>query len=183
MNLNNKKITLDDLTFRKAEQTEKQFILSYRRKQLISDFMYRLLESSIAAVIIFLFELTGRISTGDTDTIPSVIFFMLFLFILFNIISGGYLYVFLYLEKEDRELFVASGILTYKFKGEQLTPFIGLGAISKSINITIDSDQGAFSLPMKSKRMYRKLQLNTPVLIERRSKEGEYTYRIYPSGE
>ena len=83
----NRNIPIEDMTFFPPDKEQEALILQELKQQRKKSFCHRLILSLCIAVIVSVGEIIARFNYSRPDTIPGMLFFVWFVFLLFNLIS------------------------------------------------------------------------------------------------
>lgn len=187
----NRNIPIEDMTFLPPDKEQETLILQELKQQRKKLFCHRLILSLCIAVIVSVGEIIARFNYSRPDTIPGMLFFVWFVFLLFNLISYISLMVKASMQHISDKCQCTLGIVTEKYghkkqKAEQSIRPEQPGTIHLTGKtqdyipnyILFKNDEGYCStaLLVKDRKTFQKIQAGNNILVIRQVSMGNITY-------
>ncbi len=179
MNLESKQhVAVEDMPFSPITEREAAIIGRHKKKLLMKAFQIRLFYSIAATAIICGMEIIARLIQNMSNTIPGTVAFVLFLFVIFNLLSYGYVIMTRKIDAyaEHSEYFY--GNIAEKFEKHKLSKENG----KRSENYVIletDTHRCTTAFPVEFPSDFEAMQKGERMLLVKSSPFGDKKYRLY----
>ncbi len=194
MNTNKQKnLLIDDMHFSIPDEEQKMLIARASSQKFKEAFYKRFFISLIVAFIFFTVEFIARTYTNrhavsrffhypGAETIPSMIIFVVFTFLIFNVVSFAYMYTKIQMNDISAKYECMQGIITEKYDGRHLSQ--SLGEASRNY-ILFSNEEGhcTTALSVKNLRIFQSIEAGDKILVIRYKPLGIANYTFIPLQE
>lgn len=185
-----KNLLIDDMHFFIPDEKQKNLILRFSSQEFKQRFYKRFLISVVIILVILIAELIARGYTNrhaksrffvypGADTIPGMLVFVAFIFLLFNLLSFIYMKVKIQMNDIAARYECMHGIVTEKYDGRQLSQTSG--EASKNY-ILFSNEEGhcTTALSVKNLQTFQSVQVGDEILVIKYKPLGTSGYTFIP---
>lgn len=181
-NKNKKQLAIGDLEFSEITAKESEIIKTHRDKILFSGFIKRVYISVVVTAIVMISEYVGRHNSGTEKTIPGAFIAIGLGFVVFNILSFGYMNL-----KQKMDIYRDHLSFTYGYVDEKYN-----GNVLEKQNrekskdyILFDTDKVHCNtaVAISDHMEFLNINLGDKVLIVKSSPYGEDHYEVFTNIE
>lgn len=187
---NQTNLLIDDMHFFIPDEDQKTLITRFSSQEFKAGFRRRFIISLITALIVLTAELIARGYTNKhahsrmfqypgAETIPGVVAFVAFVFLLFNLLSFLYMKIKIQMNDIAARYECAQGIITEKYDGRHLSQTSG-EASRNYILFSNEEGHCTTALSVKNLQTFQSVQVGDEILVIKYKPLGNAGYTFIP---
>lgn len=170
-----KNLPIDQMEFFSPNEEEAKLIADFSQNAFTNGFKKRIFISTIIAIFIILFDSLGRINLDTQNTIPGMILIVVFVLILFNILSFVYYKVKINMNDLLNKYQCVEAVVSEKYSSKFISRK-GTDNIPDYILFDTGDIHCVTAIPTKDKDVFLQAEVGTDILIIKMFPMGNVRY-------